>query len=181
MARNLHRWTGGQVVEEIEVPDLRVVAGGEPSDVVGRTVSRVWRRAKYAVVDLAPSGHIIFHFRMTGKVVRRRPGQRARLWFRAGAVSVSFEDARCLGQIWFVPSDALDAFFADRAIGPEPWPDRRSGPWWATQLDGLRGALKPSLMRQERVAGVGNIIASEACFRAGLHPTLPVSALRAAQ
>lgn len=181
MARNLHRWTGGQVVQEIVVADPRVVAGGQPCDAVGCTVRRVWRRAKYAVVDLAPGGHIIFHFRMTGKVVRRRPEQRARMWLRAGTEEVSFEDARCLGQMWFVPSEGLDEFFSTRDIGPEPWPERRDGPWWAARLAGLRGALKPSLMRQERVAGVGNILASEACFRAGVHPARLVPTLSGAE
>ena len=181
MARNLNRWTGGQVVDELVVPDPRVVAGGAPGSAVGRTVVRAWRRAKYAVIDFAPAGHLIFHFRMTGKVVRRRSSGKARLWFRAGQTEVGFEDARCLGQIWWVEPDGLSEFFDARGLGPEPWPQPRDGPWWSAQLAGLRGPIKPAMMRQERVAGIGNIIASEACFLAGIHPATCVPQLQDSQ
>jgi formamidopyrimidine-DNA glycosylase len=177
MARNLERWTCGLRLSRLEVVDPRVVAGGDPRRAVGHQVRRAWRRAKYAVLDLDDVGHLVFHFRMTGKVVARSSVAGARLWFQAGDQVVGFEDARCLGQIWWVDAGEIGPFFADRGLGPEPWPEPRDGRWWAAQLQGLRGPIKPALMRQDRVAGIGNILGSEACWRARLHPATPVPTL----
>jgi len=174
MARNLDRWVVGERITEVFVEDPRVVAGGDLQRAVGHQIHRAWRRAKYAVLDIGGVGHLVFHFRMTGKVVRRRPEGRARLWLQAGNAAVAFEDARCLGQIWWLDTEAMRAFFVERPLGPEPWPEVRDGAWWAAQLSGLRGPIKPALMRQDRVAGIGNILASEACWRARLDPRTPV-------
>ncbi len=177
MARNLDRWVGGAVVHRVEVVDPRVVAAGDLRRAEGCRVQRVWRRAKYAVVDLEPTGHMVFHFRMTGKIVRRAGRGRVRMRMSAGAEQLVFEDARCLGQIWWLSSPMLESFFQEQGLGPEPWPEVRSGTWWSTQLRGLRGPVKPALMRQDRVAGIGNILASEACWRACVHPAALVPSL----
>jgi formamidopyrimidine-DNA glycosylase len=177
MAANLDRWTAGQPVAALEVCDPRVIASGDPQRAVGQQVTRAWRRAKYAILDLKGAGHLVFHFRMTGKLVPRKNLDKARLWLQVGDRTIAFEDARCLGQVWWVDSGGLQDFFEQRRLGPEPWPERRSGAWWAQQLHGLRGPIKPALMRQERVAGVGNILASESCWRAQLHPGRPTPSL----
>jgi len=181
MSRNLQRWVGGRKVEHLEVVDPRVVAGGDPRLSIGLKVCSAWRRGKYAILDLGDKGHLVFHFRMTGKVVPRRPTGRARLWLRAGDREIAFEDARCLGQIWWQSVGSLDAFFAARGLGPEPWPGAKEGEWWSARLQGLRGPIKPALMRQERVAGIGNILASEACWRASVSPMRPVPEVSEAQ
>jgi len=181
MSRNLDRWVGGALISRVEVLDPRVVRGGDLRRAVGHRVQRVWRRAKYAVLDLEDGGHLVFHFRMTGKVVRRSGTGRVRLRLHAGEIQVSFEDPRCLGEIWWQPADGLEAFFGGRNLGPEPWPAMRKGEWWSAQLGGLRGPIKTALMRQDRVAGIGNILASEACWRAGLDPACPVPSLSASE
>jgi len=171
MAQNLDRWLGGRRILEVQTPDEKFQGVGLDA-VVGSTVRRAWRRAKYAVVDLDCGRSLVFHYRMTGKTVLDPEGlRRARLRIVVEPFAVvSFEDVRRFGEVWCMPTAELSDFFDRKSLGPEPWPDVRGGPWWAEALAGLRGPIKTVMMRQERVAGVGNIIASEALFLAGIDP-----------
>ena len=88
-----------------------------------------------------------------------------------------FEDVRRLGQAWLLPEAALGAFLAERAPGGEPWPMPRGGAWLQAALAGKRGPIKPALMDGTRISGVGNIGASEACWRAQVPPDRAAPAL----
>ncbi len=189
MCRNLCRWAAGAVVQAAELVDERLLCGAEPaalSGLVGARVGPAARRGKYALLPLdTGSGRrwLVLHFRMTGKVVRD-DGHRRRVRLRlsvardgAAPTVLVFDDARCLGQCWLVDDDELDAFFGERGLGPEPWPAPRDGAWWAARLAGARGAIKPVLLQQHRVAGLGNIAASEVLFGARIDPRCPVPAL----
>ena len=182
MARNLDGWMRGHRLKAVEVVDDKLRA--EPfSLVTGDTVVSVWRRAKYAVIDFSQGHHLVLHYRMTGKTVldpSRMRRARLRLLLSEGTC-VAFEDTRRFGTVQVIRGPALAAFFTDKRLGPEPWPERRDGRWWSAQLAGLRGPIKPAMMRQERVAGLGNIAATEVCFRAGIHPAMNVPAIEAAQ
>ena len=171
MARNLHRWMAGCRIVRLEVMDdkfdeqsLRRVEGSE--------VLRVSRRAKYAVLDFSGDQHLLLHYRMTGKtIVDPRSERRARLrWVLDKGPPVVFEDPRRFGTCEWVSSDDLLDYFENKKLGPEPWPELRDWHWWKDQLRALRGPIKPALMRQDRVAGLGNIAASEILFRARVHP-----------
>lgn len=175
MARNLERWLVGERIARVDVLDekfnqLRL------EGVVGARVVRAWRRAKYAIVDLDSDTSVVLHYRMTGKTVldpSRSRRARLRLETQSGT-AVAFEDVRRFGEVWSVPTPELPAFFEAKSIGPEPWPQRRNGEWWSKAMSGLRGPIKPALMRQDRVAGVGNILASEALFLARIDPRASV-------
>jgi formamidopyrimidine-DNA glycosylase len=165
---------GGRTLERVEVVDPSVVKGGaDLSRLAGATVEKGWRRGKWALLDCGVKGTLALHFRMTGKVVEDGQGQRkARLRLvPQGGVPVVFEDLRRFGEVWLLQD--LESFFRDKKLGPEPWPQLRDGAWWKTQLMGLRAPIKVALMRQDRVAGLGNIAGSEVCFRAGIHPATP--------
>ncbi|MGB0638986.1 MAG: Fpg/Nei family DNA glycosylase [Myxococcota bacterium] len=180
MARNLHQWLVGSVIQRVDVLDAKFDAEAL-SSIEGSTVVRAWRRAKYAVVDLDSDHHLVFHYRMTGKTVLDPTGRRKarlRLVPEQGC-PVAFEDTRRFGEVWVLPSDQMEAFFEQRKLGPEPWPVVRDGSWWSERLSGLKGEIKPALMKQDRVAGLGNIIASEVCYRACVDPRKPVAHLQA--
>ena len=72
-------------------------------------------------------------------------------------------------------------FEAARKLGPEPWPGVRSAAFWEAQLGSIRSPVKVALMRQDRVAGLGNIAASEILWRAGVSPMLEARQLSTAQ
>ncbi|MCB9780053.1 MAG: DNA-formamidopyrimidine glycosylase [Alphaproteobacteria bacterium] len=187
MTRALGRWTVGRRVTAVEAPDPglpRAVEDGLPLErLVGATVDGVSRRAKYSLLH-AGSLRLVLHYRMTGKPVRLGPGEArpgTRLVLHLGEARVAFVDPRRLGDAWLLPDAAMPAFWAARSLGPEPWPDRHDGAWWQARLAGLRGPIKPALLRQDRVAGLGNICAAEALWRAGIDPRTPVPDLSPAQ
>ncbi len=159
----LRRWLVGH---EVRLEDLDFGCGHR-----SMRVTAVQRRGKYLLIEGKETW--VLHLRMTGKVVASRPGGRKRARFharRSGGEesSYDFEDTRRLGTLSVVSA------FDDSRLGPEPWPQRRDASWWRACLQGLRGPIKPALMRQDRVAGLGNIAASEILFRAGVDPRTPV-------
>ena len=165
MTRNVRAWTKGRRIARFELLDPNALVAGLPP-APGVAVRAVWRRGKHLVWE-AGEGAFVLHFRMTGKVVPGVRAARAR-WHLDDGFVVSFVDPRRLGEVRYLQRGALDAHFA--RLGPEPWPERRSGEFWRAQLGGLRGPLKPALLRQDRVAGVGNITAAEVLWRARLDP-----------
>ena len=175
MARNLSRWLEGRCLSNIEVIDTKLQDSVWPQ-LVGKPIVGARRRGKYALLEFEGGLHMVFHYRMTGKtVLDPHPDRKSRLRLIIdGGGVVSFEDPRRFGTVQPVHSRDLDAFFEDKSLGPEPWPQFRDGPWWSAQLSGLRGPIKTSLMRQDRVAGLGNIAASEILFRSGVNPCLSV-------
>lgn len=179
-AVKLGRWTVGRVVQRLEILDPRVLAAGEADDLAGHTAIRAWRRAKYIVLDLDPLA-LVIHLRMTGKLVVGEPSRPPRARIHLADRVVSFEDYRRFGQLRVLAAEDLEAFFAGKRLGPEPWPMARDGAWWAARLKGLTGPIKPALLKQERVAGLGNIAASEILWRAGVDPAAKVPALSAEQ
>ncbi|MCB9764380.1 MAG: hypothetical protein H6739_31695 [Alphaproteobacteria bacterium] len=179
-ARNLRRWTRGRRVVGLDLPDDALRIGNRGNPTPAGPVTRVWRRAKHLLLA-TPSAELAWHFRMTGKLIPERPGlrPRARLRLDDGGV-IAFVDTRRLGELRVLPPGGAAAWLDTLDLGPEPFPERHPGAWWAARLGDLRGAIKPALMRQDRVAGLGNIAASEICWRAGVSPRASARTLSAA-
>lgn len=179
MTRNVRQWSAGRRLLRGEVVDAALKV--DLSALQGAVFGSAHRRGKYLCLPVAAS-MLVVHFRMTGKAILEstaaRPHTRLRLHLDDGTV-IAIVDTRRLGRVWMVPSQELSSFFASLPLGPEPWPQPRDGGWWRSQLAGLRGPIKNALMRQDRVAGLGNIAASEICFRARLNPHTPVPKLDA--
>ncbi len=173
MTRALGRWTRGRRLSRLDVLDTALELPVERVDgVVGGAVGAAWRRAKYAVLELSGAS-LVLHFRMTGKLLQRAGGEPAPAGARLSLIldddtAVDFVDPRRLGTAWLLDDEALAARLS--SLGPEPWPERHDGGWWRVRLSGLRGPVKPALLKQDRVAGIGNILACESLWRAGVDP-----------
>lgn len=177
MRRRLQRAAEGRVLTHFEAVDPRVLTAqdGAP-DGLGTPVTAVERRAKYLTFQTGEAAWVL-HFRMTGLLVNG-PGQRhVRARWRFGDPVLSLEDPRCLGEVHRLRAADLPAWLDALDLGPEPWPTRRDGAWWAERLEGSQAPLKPALMDQRRIGGLGNIAASEICFRARLSPFRRASTL----
>lgn len=143
--------------------------------IVGARVTRVWRRAKYLVFDLSrggrPAGHLVGHLRMTGRMHVEDPAWDAGVHVR---VSLSLDDGRVFhfidvrkfGRLEFA-CDLDDAF---AAIGVEPLSAEFTAERFHALLGARRRRLKPLLLDQSIVAGLGNIYVDEALHQAKLHP-----------
>lgn len=153
-------------------------------DVVERRVTRVERRAKYPLLWLDEQLVLEVQLRMTGRLmVRREPPDPARFSHVAVEMDLDdgrtlyYDDQRRLGGFRLLTREAWAEREAD--LGPEPV-DSEFGPEiLAGILDGRRAAIKNLLMDQRRLAGVGNIYASESLHRAGIDPRRPAGALDA--
>lgn len=155
--------------------------------VQGRRVARVWRRAKLVLLDLAdgrPDSRttLAVHLRMTGRLVALAkaeplPDERfARVLFElASGGRLAFLDVRRFGRCLAFGPGGLAAWPFFAALGPEPL-DLDAAAFTA-RLAGRRGRIKPLLLDQTVVAGIGNIYADESLFRAGIRPQARVADL----
>ena len=178
----------GRRLERLEILDPRWCEPAEPAaleDAVrGRRIERVGRRGKYLLLELEDEVHLAMHLRMTGTLLLvhedERPHLRARFVLEGGK-RLLFCDVRRFGTGGvLLGSDARDAYF-DARLGPEPLdPDFTAGALRALAR-GRRAPVKAFLLTQERIAGVGNIYADEALWRARIHPLRPVGTLRVPQ
>ena len=150
----------------------------------GRRIVALERRGKYLVLVLEAHRFLVMHLRMTGTLLYDpEPGQPYRRVTLGldDAHEVAFCDPRRFGTGELVLSPtALEAFFASR-LGLEPLGGALTGPVLRALAHGRRTSIKAFLLDQRHVAGVGNIYADEALFRARVHPLRPAGTLRPGQ
>lgn len=148
------------------------------ADLVGRAVTEVCRLAKWTLIQLGEHG-LAVHFGMTGRWVHGAEQRHVRFWLEAqdaasGRVErLSFVDPRRFGGLLAGPWQELLAALRPDGEVPEPWPTRLSGDVLQSRARGSRRAVHAVLLDQTVVAGVGNIMANEALWWAGVHPALP--------
>lgn len=160
----------------------RIVEGwGHPSPkfasaphAAGATIEAVQRRGKYLLFGLDDGRELIVHLGMTGQL-RLRPADvdpYVRAWWALhdGPV-LELRDVRRFGRVQVVPSGEWTSLPTLAAQGPEPWdPSLDDGGLWRN-LKRSRAHLKTQLLSQRPIAGVGNIYADEALWRAGVNPS----------
>lgn len=155
---------------------------------VGQRVVAVRRRAKFLIIDLADGSgggdHLVAHLRMTGQLTvapADAPRERfARVAFAfADGDELRFSDIRRFGRIELHDAAGLAARLGD--LGPEPLGDDWTAERFAAALAARRTRLKPLLLDQRFLAGLGNIYVDEALFRARLHPLTAADTVSAAR
>jgi formamidopyrimidine-DNA glycosylase len=177
-ARLIRPHVVGRTITAVGVAWARTV-GGKPSafqrGARGARIRAVTRRAKFLRFDLeregVAAGALLCHLRMTGRLhvepaeVARGPHARVWLTLDDGRV-LHFDDVRKFGRFTYSADPARDL----AALGPEPLEPGFDGAWLAGALRARRRALKPLLLDQTFLAGLGNIYVDESLHRAGLHP-----------
>ena len=138
--------------------------------IMGQTIIDFGRRAKYLLIQLSEDT-LVVHLRMSGDLLVEKesdpiaPHHRFLLYFEDG-YRLAFNDTRKFGRIWLLddPAPLLEK------LGPEPLDGLLTPEDFYTRLKDRRRQLKPLLLDQSFIAGVGNIYADEALHRAKLHP-----------
>lgn len=139
----------------------------------GQSVEDVRRRGKFLVFQLSQD-YLLIHLRMSGDLFLERDDQalarhhRLVVSFENG-LRLAFNDPRKFGRVWLVK----DPDVVLGSLGPEPLDDDFTSNKLFDMLQRHRRQLKPLLLDQSFIAGLGNIYADEALHMASLHPLLP--------
>lgn len=178
----------GRVLVAYAVRDERWTAPRAPNEVVapllGREIVAFRRRGKYLIWEAEEELYLLMHLRMTGALLydaeEGTPYTRAHFGFDDGH-DLRFVDPRRFGTGWLLAGQPeLDAYL-DARLGVEPFSDAFTADHLRAMARGSRQPVKAFLLDQRRIAGVGNIYADEALFRAGVHPLRPAGRVTAAQ
>ena len=178
----------GRRFEHVEITDPRLTRPHDPLEVArelrGERVTRVDRRGKYLIVRFESGRALLIHLRMTGSLRHANTGDLGEDPHRRAVVTlddgsdVAYRDVRRFGT-WLLlePSD-VDTYI-DTRVGKEPLDAAYKAKHLAEQLARRRAPIKAAILDQRTVAGVGNIYADEALWRAQVHPLTPASELTA--
>ncbi|MEE8371730.1 MAG: bifunctional DNA-formamidopyrimidine glycosylase/DNA-(apurinic or apyrimidinic site) lyase [Sphingomonadales bacterium] len=170
----------GRIIQKVEVYryDLRVpVPADLPSRLESRRIERIWRRAKYLLMEVEGPETVLIHLGMSGRIFLdtglkefRRQKHDHVIFEISGGCRMVFNDVRRFGSIDLLPRGAPETDDRLRALGPEPLGNSFSPAVLLEALNKRCGPVKPALIDQRLVAGLGNIYVSEALFRAGVSP-----------
>lgn len=178
IARDLDPRLAGRRITDVAFTHDDVVAG--PTDrfatsLVGRSITGVGRRGKNVVVHLDDAGRLVVNLGMTGRLVTSDAPRAGELAHVAVAFRLDdgrdllYDDTRRFGLLQRYDAESWAA--RDVELGLEPLSDAfTAGALWSLTKR-TRTPVRNFLLDQRRVAGVGNIYALEALFRAGIRPT----------
>ncbi|MDB4917581.1 MAG: formamidopyrimidine-DNA glycosylase [Gemmatimonadetes bacterium] len=183
--RRFRRKAVGRTIAKVTLlhPSLqRRITPARLRAIAGATIAAVERRGKHQLIHLDDGRILLAHFRMNGDWEYGNAGDDLQRFARATIdftddSRITFVDSRALGTIELHAAGTLP----DLGLGP----DAASASWTARQLGtslaARKGPIKPALLDQKLVAGLGNIYASEALWRAKINPRTPCNTLTAKQ
>jgi formamidopyrimidine-DNA glycosylase len=163
----------GRTLELVSILDPRLTRPLDPREVAaeleGTRVVAVERRGKYLVLRLSTGAALLVHLRMTGSFGFEPTSHERAVLVLEGGDRLVYRDVRRFGTWLVVDAVELEPYLSAKN-GPEPLSPRFTSAWLAEQLSRRRAPLKAVLLDQRVVAGLGNIYADEALWRARLNP-----------
>jgi formamidopyrimidine-DNA glycosylase len=181
----------GRRFVDVEIADTRLTRPHDPAEVaaelVGERVAALERRGKYVVVRFETGRVLLIHLRMTGQLLHAAseslpeddPHRRAVVRLDDGS-DVVYRDVRRFGTWLLTEPGELDPYLSTR-VGREPLAPAFTARRLAEALEGRKAPVKAAILDQRRLAGVGNIYADEALWRAQIHPQRPAGELTDAE
>jgi len=172
--RNLRPALLGKAILSAELRWDRTLASPSPARFLkrirGQQIEDIFRRAKFIHIKLS-SYHLIIHLRMSGDLLvvigGYQPAKHDRLLLKlSDDGTLVFTDPRKFGRVWLL-HDPTDIF---QNLGPEPLSDEFTPAWLYNALHSQHRQLKPLLLDQSFLAGLGNIYTDESLHLARLHP-----------
>jgi formamidopyrimidine-DNA glycosylase len=169
----------GRRLERVEILDARLTRPFDPDEVAreleGERVSTVDRRGKYLIVRFESGRSLLVHLRMTGSLRNGKAGSLPDDPYRRAVVSlddssdVAYRDVRRFGTWLLLEPGELEPYLEAR-VGPEPLGPGFRARDLEAKLARRTAPVKAVILDQRTVAGVGNIYADEALWRARVHP-----------
>jgi formamidopyrimidine-DNA glycosylase len=189
VAQRLRGAVAGRRITRVAVLDRTVVRSPGPQTFArrlrGRAIRTIVRRGKYLLMYLSGGMVLVGHLRMTGDFLttsRREPRRpHTRLVLGTDGLDLRFIDQRRFGHVDLVDESGVAAVAGLGTLGVEPLTAAFSVDYLRRLIARRRGMLKAFLLRQDLIAGIGNIYADEILFQARLHPARRLQTLRPAQ
>jgi formamidopyrimidine-DNA glycosylase len=176
----------GRRLDHVEIADPRLTRPHDPFETAreleGERIVQLDRRGKYLIVRFESGRALLIHLRMTGSLRHAASGTLPDDPHRRAVVNlddgsdVAYRDVRRFGT-WLLLEPADVDRYLETKVGPEPLARSYRASTLAERLAGRRAPIKAALLDQRTVAGVGNIYADEALWRARVHPLTPAAEL----
>jgi formamidopyrimidine-DNA glycosylase len=146
--------------------------------VKGQPIKDIDRRGKYLIFKLEDTEMLIVHLKMTGSLIIRPDSEPTEKLDRAviyldNGLAVHFHDPRKFGRLWL--TDDLKQVI--KKMGPEPFGDGFTPEYFREGLKKRHAPIKPVILDQGFIAGIGNMYADESLFATRIHPLRPASSL----
>ncbi|SDZ78489.1 bifunctional DNA-formamidopyrimidine glycosylase/DNA-(apurinic or apyrimidinic site) lyase [Selenomonas ruminantium] len=184
--RYLDKMAAGEKIMDLDIRLPRMIkwpdTEGFRALVTGRTIKAMNRRGKYLLLELDNGSEVVFHLRMTGRLVYEPTGKtsdsHARVIFHLqGGASLVYGDTRTLGTIHGIRPEERAMLKGLAEMGPEPLSAEFTPAYLYEIANRRKVAIKSFLLNQKYIGGIGNIYADEALFLAGIHPLRPAQSL----
>jgi formamidopyrimidine-DNA glycosylase len=176
--RELEKALLGKKITEVCVYHPKVIR--EPSvekfkkGLEGATVKNILRKAKVLILELSNGKSLVIHLKMTGQLVYPGNGKTSRVSFHlSDGKTLDFNDQRLFAELRLM-EDWRDLKFI-QGLGPEPFDINVEN--FKEMLAQKKTKIKPLLMDQTFISGIGNLYAAEALFRARINPARPANSL----
>ena len=184
--RSLNPFLKDVKIENIEILFTGIIKEPEPAlfkeKIKGKTIIEIKRRGKYLLFSLNQELTLVIHLRMTGQLTicdKELPiNKHTHLIFAlSSGKELRFTDVRKFGLVYLVPSGKWEGIKGLFNLGFEPLAEDFTFEVFAELITNKQGKLKPFLLDQSKIAGIGNIYADEILFEAGLHPQREIKTL----
>jgi formamidopyrimidine-DNA glycosylase len=172
----------GRRISGVDILSPRTIAVPAPVEfkegLTGRVFTGLSRRGKHLIFNLDNGHFLIAHLRMTGSLLLKPSAEKPEKYVRVvihldNGQAVHFRDVRRFGRMWLVE----DAAAVTGKLGPEPLAPEFTPDVLGQLLKKRSTPIKSLLLDQTVIAGIGNMYADEALFRAGIHPLQPGDSL----
>lgn len=189
---DLEKFIPGQKIVRVKIYNPKVIRQPTPAvfqkNLCGARITAIMRRGKLLILELSGKKFLTVHFKMTGQLVLRdgdvvgvklgdvapKSATRVTFYLRSGK-ELDFNDQRLFGELRLVDDWKKLKFI--QKLGREPFDIGTAD--FKKMLAGRKTKIKPLLMDQGFIAGIGNIYASEILFRSGINPQRPANDLSA--
>ena len=176
--RDLEKTILGKKITEVCVRHPGVIR--QPSakeferELRGVGIKHILRRAKVLILELANGKSLVIHLKMTGQLIYPGDGKKSRVSFKlSDGKMLDFNDQRLFAELRLL--DDWHSLEFIQGLGPEPFDITEEE--FKKMLKSKKTKIKPLLMDQTFISGIGNLYAAEALFRAKIHPQRPAASL----
>jgi formamidopyrimidine-DNA glycosylase len=179
MVRDLETRIAGRIITEVSLPFAGQIQYPDPPEFVervqGRQIERIERRAKFAAFTLESGDVLVIHRGMTGSLLLRESTDPNEAHVRAvftldDGRELRFNDPRKFGKLYLMDASGSERPLPWAHMGPEPLSDDFTARLFESRLKNRTAPIKPLLLGQSIVAGLGNIYVDEALHLSRIHP-----------